>query len=101
MFVAECVAVQDAAESHVSRRGMYDRFCRWWAETGEQPGRCLSMNMLARRLKGLGLSSPKGQFRVNGVKDRWWVGVKLTDVPSNVVKMPGLSHFHDEKGDKE
>jgi phage/plasmid-associated DNA primase len=85
-FANEMIQEEREPVGYVSRRHMYRAFETWWIENKYPENRKPNMRLFTRRLSALGFSSPDEQIRVEGAKDRFWVGVKLrkTNVVTNI-----------------
>lgn len=95
-FTYECVKKHDDFDKAidwsespdwiVKREAMYSHFQCWWRENNFQDFRMPSAIALTKRLKALGFSGSLGNRprTIGGQTARWWYGVRLVQISSNV-----------------
>ena len=83
-FIDECI--ERVPGQYISKAEMYQRFKNWWIQENQgQDYQSLTRNKFGRELRSLGIQTEDKDFRVNGIKDYWWIGVKFKK--SNVISM--------------
>lgn len=96
-FAYQCVE-RGGPDDRVFESSMWNRFERWWTENGGNMSQRPTKNSLTRRLSSLGYHKHKNPGKNSmGVSERFWVGVGLADITSNVVAMPGFAQMKPEK----
>lgn len=86
-FLRECVKSQTSPEKYISRKAMYERFEQWQTENRTNYSDRISMSKFTRILKSKNLKTRNTRFRVDGVLDHWWIGVKFEKTSPNVISM--------------
>lgn len=84
-FFQECVEKQTSPQGYVKKDSMYMMYCRWCDENGIAIRDRVSKPMLGKKLRGFGVETKEAQFRVNGEKSHWWIGVKIIKPERTVI----------------